>query len=58
MPRNPSELQRLEEERLYHLFQYMNMELSKSSKEEHLRQIRAVDKILGTDTLGDVNKRN
>lgn len=55
MPRNPSELQRLEEERLYHLFHVKNLTLNKSSKEAHLRELRAIDKQLGTVSIGNYN---
>ncbi len=56
---NISELTRLEEERVYvlgRLQRAVELRMPKQKKEELLRELRALDRVLGTNSMGDYNK--
>lgn len=54
---NPSELQRISEEQLASAVRRVNnLQLSKSSREAALREVRALEKELGVDALGNYNQ--
>jgi hypothetical protein len=49
MPRNPSELQRLEEERQYAIKLILEPDRTKASKEALLRELRDIERQLGIE---------
>jgi hypothetical protein len=52
MPRNPSELARLEEELAFCEAAAYNLALSKSSREQYLRDVRRLQAVLGIEGKG------